>query len=282
MDSQPGFPVDAEEEFRSRFRSAPLTFLALDYDGTLAPFHADPMQARPLEGVVGILGELKRLPKLTLAIVSGRPVKEVVQLLGIRDIPVVGAHGFERLMPDGTLRTREPDAVQKEGLEKARQAALEEGWGDRLEIKVASVAFHTRGIPSAKAAAMEKRMRTRWTTLASPHDLECRPFNGGVEIRASGWHKGEALGELLKELPEEALCVYIGDDDTDEDAFKALGDRGMGIKVGDVGETTAAKAFLRDCQAVREFLRTVLRAFSAAGNGPAGARDGRRKGKERS
>jgi trehalose-phosphatase len=55
-------------------------------------------------------------------------------------------------------------------------------------------------------------------------------------------------------MPKVSMCVYIGDDETDEDAFEAIRARGYGIRVGDADTRTAARGFLPDVQAVREFL----------------------------
>jgi trehalose-6-phosphatase len=64
------------------------------------------------------------------------------------------------------------------------------------------------------------------------------------------------LSELLNMQPESCAAVYVGDDETDEDAFAALQGRGIGIKVGDASWPTAARGFLADCRAVVGFLRT--------------------------
>ncbi len=245
-------------DFWDTVRDAEVRFLGLDYDGTLAPFHVDPMQARPLPGVPELLRILAAGDDTELAIVSGRPVAEVMALLDNIPVTIVGSHGYEQWPADGACVTREPNPEQQQGLEQAKSLALQRGYGYKLEYKIASLAMHTRGLESELAAAMETEMVAQWGALAPRYGLECRRFNGGVEIRCTGWHKGDAVASLLDLQPNNVFAVYIGDDDTDEDAFRMVRDRGLGIKVGNPSRTTAARGFLPDCQAVEDFLRTWI------------------------
>ena len=79
--------------------------LVLDYDGTLAPFCKDRLNAFPYPGVSQALFRIMRTGSTRIAIVSGRPVEEVIPLLGIFPIPEIWAlDGLQRLWPDGTCR----------------------------------------------------------------------------------------------------------------------------------------------------------------------------------
>lgn len=242
--------------FWSRLCDAPHRLLALDYDGTLAPFHVDPGKAIPFPGIQDVLRDLAALPHDTVAIISGRPVKEVFLLLGELPVTYIGSHGFEWLNPRGELSVKQPSGVQKAGLESASDLARALGYASALEYKIASVALHTRPMHADAAVHAETVCFERWSEVASEHDLECRRFNGGVEIRSLGRHKGDALLELIGGVPSGAFVVYVGDDDTDEDAFRAVKAHGVGIKVGPAPNGTAAELFLADCPAVRSFLQT--------------------------
>lgn len=105
---------------------------------------------------------------------------------------------------------------------------------------------------------LEERVFQEWRRLEYSCRLECRRFNGGVELRAVGRNKGDALRELLSGQPADSFCVYVGDDETDEDAFRTIADRGIGIKVGDFQAGTAASGYLPDCAAVKTFLEKWL------------------------
>jgi trehalose-phosphatase len=243
-------------DFWELFKQNKPRFLGLDYDGTLAPFHVDPMKARPLPGVTDLVSRLAADDQTRVAIISGRPVVEVMALLGNPRVTIIGSHGFELWPVDGVRVVRQPQPNQQEGLETIRQWIEQQPFQHKLERKVASLAVHTRGLDPVEAVTIEEHVAGTWSEQVVLFDLECRRFNGGVEIRCAGWDKGAALTELLSMQPENVWPVYVGDDDTDEDAFTVLRGRGVGIKVGDASWPTAALGFLPDCQAVVNFLRT--------------------------
>ncbi|NLW66391.1 MAG: trehalose-phosphatase [Bacteriovoracaceae bacterium] len=230
--------------------------LALDYDGTLAPFRINRMQAYPYPGISGILARISRHRETTLAVVSGRPLAELAILLGSFDGVVIGSHGMETRFSNGNVVARVPDRDQREGLIRAQAAAEERGLQALIEVKPASVALHTRGLEASQASRIEGEIADTWSSISGQHRLEVRRFNGGLEVRSTGWNKGNALAELIRGMPEKSLCVYIGDDDTDEDAFLAIQGAGFGIRVGDPAVPTAARGFLHDIPSVRAFLQT--------------------------
>jgi len=231
-------------------------FLGLDYDGTLAPFEIDPMQAKPLPGIADLLRDLATGGRTQVAIISGRPVAEVMTLLNNPPVTVIGSHGYELWPIDGACVVRQPTPEQQQGLFEIRTQLQKSGHDHKLEVKVASLALHTRGMEPATAVAVEEKIAAEWSGQALQYGLECRRFNGGIEIRCCGWDKGAALTALLNVQPENVFAVYVGDDETDEDAFTVLRGRGIGIKVGDPLSPTAAQGFLPDCRAMVDFLRT--------------------------
>jgi trehalose 6-phosphate phosphatase len=242
-------------DFWRRLRLSGRRFLALDYDGTLAPFHPDPMQAFPLPGIPELLKKLSERSDTTLAIVSGRPLREILELLGDLTVVVVGSHGRELRKIDGSLTAIEPTDKQREGLEAALHLAIQEGFEQHLEKKIGSIALHTRPLSPQRAAEIEKTAFAKWSALAQHYDLECMDFNGGVEVRCTGLNKGDVLAKLLDLQPLGTFSVYIGDDITDEDGFREIKGRGIGIRVGEPTTATSATGFLASCEAVRDFLR---------------------------
>ena len=167
---------------------------------------------------------------------------------------MVGSHGREIRRSDSRTFVDPPTTEQREGLEAARDIAVNAGHERNLERKIASLALHTRMFPQDKATKIENVIFQEWSTITQEYRLECLRFNGGVEIRCLGRHKGDVVGELLQEQPRETLSVYVGDDVTDEDAFMVIREYGVGIKVGEPNTTTAATSFLRDCEEVKAFL----------------------------
>jgi trehalose-phosphatase len=255
------------QEFWRKVRSSENRLLALDYDGTLAPFHKDPMKAYPLPGVIETLRRLKKASGTTVAIISGRPVYELLALLGYIGVELIGCHGFESMSPYGNVVVRSPSPRQFEGLEIAEMMLPRRDSTAWIEIKIASIALHTRGMEAAEASEIEEQAFHRWALMASTYDLECRRFNGGVELRAKGLHKGDALGTVLSRQPEGTLTVYIGDDETDEDAFRVVRDHGVGIRVGEPTPRTLATEFLHDCREVKEFLESWVENTVEEGSG---------------
>src|SRR3989338_4642380 len=95
----PSFDPDV---FFARVRTATSRVLMLDYDGTLAPFHVNPKEAVPYNGIVPLLNEIQDAGHTRLVIVSGRWTKDLIPLLKLKQMPEIwGSHGWERLEPQG-------------------------------------------------------------------------------------------------------------------------------------------------------------------------------------
>ena len=249
----------SDDAFWRRLRAAPRRFLGLDYDGTLAPFKVDRLAAVPSTGVLQALHAITA-GSTRVAIISGRRLDEVLTLLGVDDarldVDVIGSHGYEVRRAGRAPRLVPLSASQATGLTRAAESLKRSA--DRLERKAASLAFHTRGLEPGEAARLEAQAAAIFDAevTAGQGALAARPFDGGVELRAVGLDKGTALAELLDDEPDDALCVYLGDDRTDEDAFEVVQRRGgLGVKVGPaVGYTTRATAYLSGCPRVVRFL----------------------------
>jgi trehalose-phosphatase len=246
-------------DFWDTLRRRECRLLALDYDGTLAPFRVERMNATPLPGVVGALERIAARSDTRVAVVSGRPIEDLRALLTVPDglgIAWVGSHGFEGQRADGERWTRELSGAQARGLEQARAVVESLGHGSKLEPKSSALAFHTRGIDPDVARGLQETVTSRWSPLCAGDELHLHAFDGGVELRVTTADKGRALRELLTEPPSETFVVYVGDDVTDEDAFAVAEEAGgVGIRVGGGDRPTRAQGTLRDCGAVLEMLR---------------------------
>jgi trehalose-phosphatase len=245
-------------DFWDKLASSQAAFLALDYDGTIAPFKPERMQASPLKGIKPLLSQIAARSSGRVAVISGRPIFEIEQLLQESNLTIVGNHGFEIKQPGSAVEYHQPSPEQSRGLAAAQRAAVKEGAVHLLEIKMASLAAHTRGLAPATAEAWEARIAELWKEIASEHTLEIRRFNGGVELRCRGRNKGDAVRDLISNLGD-AFIVFIGDDETDEDVFIAIKNIGIGIKVGPIGDPTAAQGYVSSIEGVRDFLACWLR-----------------------
>lgn len=232
--------------------------LILDYDGTLAPFRRDRNHATMLHGIRPLLHELARTRGDCVAIVSGRPLATLQPLVGPLPVTLFGEHGWERRGPRGAVhryRLAAPTAID---LARAVARAEERGLRSHLEVKRTAVVLHTRGLPVARARALENSAVTAWAPIDARGRVRLAPIAGGIELRASARDKGSAVHSLVRHHPDARLVVMVGDDRTDEDAFAALPRRGFGLRVGHAGHPTGADGWLASPVEVREFLTAWL------------------------
>jgi trehalose 6-phosphate phosphatase len=237
--------------------------LFLDYDGTLAPFILERGEASPYPGVVPLLSQLCLLARHRLVLVSGRPARQLERLLGLSPRPAIfGSYGMEELPPDGPLRA-EPvsdDARRIIDHETERlEAALAAGC---VERKPYGLAIHVRGLPPHVAAEMLDFLRGPWRTLARRHALTLREFDGGLELYAGTRTKGDVVAEVVSGLEQPVAAAFLGDDETDEDAFRAMQGRGASILVRPSLRPTQADLWL---QPPGELLGFLARWRDAAG-----------------
>lgn len=240
-------------------RAAPARLLAVDYDGTLAPFALDPGAARPLAGALAALARIAGAGDTTVAIVTGRPIAGLDVETVALPVRLVGEHGWERRAPHGAV-TRSPAASGTlELLARAAEEATPAVAPAWIERKRTGVVVHTRALDPDAAHEVQDRARSLFVARFADPRLVLRPVAGGLELRLSGRDKGTALDELASELGAGAAVVYLGDDDTDEDAFRAARARGgLGILVG-AARGTAAGARLASPVEVARFLETWTR-----------------------
>jgi trehalose 6-phosphate phosphatase len=203
--------------------------VASDYDGVLARLRDEPSAAVPEPGVAEVLARLAGADGVTVALVSGRGVADLQATSGLSgSFRWVGSHGAEFDGPlTGELVGRRDAVVELLGPVVARTA------GARLEVKPASVAVHVRQVlDSAAAAALLDEVRTLVDS-----SLTLKPGKEVLELAVTDADKGTALRRLIAELGVHA-AMYLGDDVTDEDGFRALGPGDVTVKIGD-GPTDA-------------------------------------------
>jgi trehalose-phosphatase len=233
--------------------------LFLDYDGTLTPIVERPEDAVLAAAMREVLQRVaKRYP---VAIVSGRDLEDVRQRVGLDGVHYAGCHGFEIAGPRGNRVHGAAAAAAPQLAAAADQVAHEvkELPGVQLERKRFTLAVHYRRVREAdvkavcEAVARAQARHPALRVISGKKVLELQP---DVD-----WDKGRAVLWLIETLGlEDALPVYIGDDATDEDAFRALAHRGVGIAVQEVPRVTAARYVLPDPDAVRELLSALASA----------------------
>lgn len=261
-----GLNGDEAVRFFSLLESAPRALLLLDYDGTLAPFREDPAEAHPYPVVIPLLQAIVEEGSTRVVIVSGRSLESLLPLLDFGVLPEIwGSHGRERRLEGGEIRRMAPSDFQLDGLDEAREALEGAGIPGRVEEKPFSVAFHVRGLPPGTGEEALARVRSLWEPFARRAELAILPFDGGCEICAPGWNKGDAVKALLEAIPEGTPVAYLGDDETDEDAFRSLEGRGLSVLVREEGRASLARAWLRPPDELAAFLERWREARHRAG-----------------
>lgn len=232
----------------------------LDYDGTLTPIVSQPEDALLSEEMRATLRSLAEL--CTVAIVSGRDRNDVEPLVGLEGLVYAGSHGFDIEGPEGLRMEHEGGRDALPALEAA-EAGLAERLADidgaRVERKRFAIAVHYRNV------AEEDVGRVAEAVEEVARDHETLRVSGGkkvFELRPDlEWDKGRAVLWLMDALnlnEGEVEPFYLGDDVTDEDAFRVIADRGVGIVVGLPSHATTAHYGLRDTEAVRSFLERMI------------------------
>jgi trehalose 6-phosphate phosphatase len=234
--------------------------LFLDFDGTLSPLVARPDLAVLPAAAREVLDRLAQ--RLPVVIVSGRGREDVAARVGLPDLVYAGSHGFDIAGPALKLEVGEgiPEAIERAAGRLRRE--LSAVAGVIVEPKRFALSVHFR---LAGPEAVPRIERAVDAALAAEPGLRKAHGKRLFELRPDlDWDKGRALLWLLGELGLEGsdvLPFYLGDDLTDEDAFRALRGRGIGILVGDVEEEaceTAASYRLRDPGEVVEWLGRLL------------------------
>ncbi|PIP20018.1 MAG: trehalose-phosphatase [Candidatus Omnitrophica bacterium CG23_combo_of_CG06-09_8_20_14_all_40_11] len=244
--------------------SGKYTMLFLDYDGTLTPIVSTPGKAFISQEVKELLIELSRSPKCKLAIISGRALKDIKNKVGLKNIIYVGNHGLEIEGPK--IKFASPISPRcRAGLEHIKSDLTQKLYsikGAILEDKGLSISIHYRLVDKKDI----QEFLSIFNEISAPYIVRGKiKVNSGkkvYEIRPPVmWDKGKVVLWLLARQQfllekNKILPVYIGDDVTDEDAFRALKKKGLTIFVGEQGNSEA-QYYLKTTEEVTEFLRLI-------------------------
>lgn len=229
----------------------------LDYDGTLTPIVEDHTKAlldHDMRAAVAALAE-----HCNAAVVSGRDLQMLRRLVQLNGVTYAGSHGFEIAGPGGMSDCLEKGVEYLPVLnhaEKRLRAGLAGIPGHAVERKRFSIAVHYRRATAESAAVIERivdAVLSEYPGLRKGHGKKV------FELRPDiAWDKGRAVDWLLERLSakgDAVFPIYVGDDITDEDAFRTLSGRGLTLVVqGSDDRLTAADYALMNTGEVRRFL----------------------------
>ncbi|XP_061345936.1 probable trehalose-phosphate phosphatase C [Gastrolobium bilobum] len=248
------------------------TVIFLDYDGTLSPIVADPDKAFMTRKMRATLKDIAR--HFPTAIVTGRCRDKVYNFVKLAELYYAGSHGMDIKGPTKSQSPKKGndesvlfqpasqflpmiDEVHRILLEKTKSVP-----GAKVENNKFCLSVHFRCVEEKSWAALAEKVRL---VLNEYPKLRLTQGRKVLEIRPTiKWDKGKALEFLLKSLgyenSDDVFPIYIGDDRTDEDAFKVLRGRGqgIGILVSRVPKETDASYTLQDPSEVEQFLRRLV------------------------
>ena len=239
---------DCWRQVARTIRSAQRVALFMDFDGTLVALRRRPSDVKPLDlPLRRLLRRLAGHQVLNLFVISGRPLTQLRRLVPVRAVQLFGLYGWEgRDVPPLKVERRLLQ-VAKQLLEKCL-AKTPKVW---LEDKVLGIAVHYRGAPPRSVPRARAIVQAVLGAVGPQvHMVRGHKVWELLPRQISG--KGTAVAALLSKLPEPTLAIFVGDDTTDESAFKVLL-RGLTIRVGE-SRRTQARYFLRNPQEVKMFL----------------------------
>src|SRR5213593_2918064 len=228
----------------------------LDYDGTLTPIVNHPENAWLSHSMRQALRELAGC--IPVAILSGRDLDDVRRRVDLDGIVYAGSHGFDIAGPGFRREFGADYLVDLDMAEKELHQPLDEISGAQLERKRFSIAAHYRNVNENDVPTLTQAVEAvaaRYRELRRIDGKKVFEFLPAIE-----WDKGKAVMWLLEALAlerENVRPVYIGDDRTDEDAFRALKERGVGILVSEQPQPTAAIYSLKNPAEVEGFLHAL-------------------------
>ena len=252
------------DEFFGSFASGARPILLLDYDGTLAGFRVNRFTARPWAGVPKLIREVQREGSTRIAVVTGRPAAEIPAMLELETpVEVWGLHGAERLYPDGRREFEETPSLVRARLDEVRERLRRDAFGGLFEDKPNAAVMHWRGCSTQQARLIERKTRALFEPLAEVDGLALLEFEAGIELRV-GRDKGGAVEAILTEEGHGRPVSYLGDDLTDECAFRAVNNAEgphLSVLMRRERRPSSAEVWLRPPEELRLFLKRWLAAL---------------------
>lgn len=254
---------DPDSRLKNILNKGPV-FLLLDFDGTISPIVDDPKDAFLNDDFKKILKELTLKP-VYLGIVTGRSIQDIKKRIKLKNIFYAGDHGFEiksKLFSfQYPLASDYKNAIQ-EILAQIKIQLLPIP-GVILQPKKYSNSIHYRKVDSSDLPSFKKKTKSILRPYINSHRVKFFRGKKVYEIKPPvDWDKGKAVEKIVEELRSKSLLsdikpIYIGDDVTDEDAFRSVNKLGgISIRVGKT-KKSKAKYFLKDIQDVLNFFKKV-------------------------
>lgn len=252
-------PDRPDADVARRLRRARHIALFLDYDGTLTPIAPTREAALPTRRTCALLRALVATPGIRVAIITGRSLRHVPRSIRAIGMDLAVDHGVHMVRSGG--HWVHPGVGALEPVLRKVYAAVRTGLGHlrgiRIERKRWSVEVHYRQVDPRHVP----EIRTALKAIMGPYSGVLALTQGKMVLEARPaipWSKGHAILRLLASPGyRTALPVFIGDDRTDEDGFRALAGKGITIHVG-TRRRTVARYRVPNVKRVLEFLEIIF------------------------
>ncbi len=228
-------------------------FLFLDYDGTLTPIVDTPDKALMSKDMRSLIR--KTHESTPVAIISGRSLKDVMNMVDINDMIYAGNHGAEVWYGNKLVIGNSGSQKKLRDVISKMEAALAHIDGCFVEDKGITASVHFRKVHDKDMSSLHNIF---WS-IANKYKRYFRVTSGNkvLEIRPIGiWNKGDAVNLIWKKFDKTKIPIYIGDDVTDEDAFKVL--KGEGVSIA-IGKSLDADYYLNSQGELKKFLNWLLK-----------------------
>ena len=247
----------------SRIKKADSILLFLDYDGTLTPIVKTHYKAILRIKTKNLLKSLVKNKSVKLSIVTGRSLTDIKRLVGLKGIRYCGCHGLDidAVPKRGVFKKADNAKTHIAKAKKLLLSKLKNITGYEIEDKKLILALHYRNVSSSQLPFLKKA----FYLASKPYtDKGLLRTTSGKKVYEMGpninWDKGSYCKYLLKSLKrpkENILPIYIGDDKTDESAFKALKQKGITVFVTGERKTSLAEYYLNSTNEVISFLKKL-------------------------
>jgi len=229
--------------------------LFLDLDGTLLDFADEPASVEVSDRVHNLLGELQAATGEATTLVSGRTMADLDRLLAPHRFQLAAVDGLERRDPSRRISRTSVDEEALGKPDRRLRRFVDTHPGTFLENKGVTLALHYR-----KRSDLEQAVIREVDSSLAAVSTSLKPVHGNkvVEVKPAGQNKVNAITAFMQEPPFLGRTpVFIGDDATDEDGFRAVNELGgVSVKVSS-GETSATRR-LPDIDAVLRWLEELV------------------------
>ncbi len=248
------------EVWLGSYLTRPALALFLDYDGTLSDLVDHPSKAHMDPAMRKAVMRCAERPDTDVAIVSGRALSGISEVVGMDGLTYAGNHGLEISgpgIPDFVHEDLVHYASRTEALaERLDEVSIDGAW---VEAKGPTLTYHFREVAPGRRQALADHARV----IITQSGFQARDAHCALEARPPiGWDKGRAVLSILRSRyglswSERVRVIYVGDDHTDEDAFRFLSGLAATFRVGPANTETSAVRRLPDVRSVRRLLEWV-------------------------